>query len=84
VTRGFDAGWRARVDGLEVPVLRVNKAFRGVPLPAGTHEIEMVYRPPAVGWGLLVSGMSIGMTVLLALVGGQSRRRGTAPPTEDE
>ena len=39
-------GWTASVDGREVPMLRVDYAFRAVPLAAGEHEIVMRYRIP--------------------------------------
>ncbi|HAF14093.1 MAG TPA: hypothetical protein DCK99_10430 [Blastocatellia bacterium] len=48
-------GWRARVDGNAVDVLRVNYNLRGVALPAGEHHVEFVYRPKSVLIGLLVS-----------------------------
>lgn len=55
LTDGAATGWRARVDGRPVEVRRVNGAFRGVEAPAGRHQIELVYRPSSVYWGLGVS-----------------------------
>jgi hypothetical protein len=55
----YDPGWRARVDGEPAPILRANVAFRAVPVPAGRHEVEMVYRPRSVTLGLLTSGAAI-------------------------
>jgi hypothetical protein len=37
-------GWSATVDGAAAPLLRVDYAFRAVPLPAGEHEVVMRYR----------------------------------------
>ena len=51
VTESFDPGWRAWVDGAPAPVWRANAIFRGVPVAAGDHRVEMRYRPPAVAWG---------------------------------
>jgi hypothetical protein len=73
VTDGYDAGWRARIDGETVPVLRANLAFRAVALPAGSHEVEMTYETPGLGPGLTVSGLSLAGA--LAFVGLRSRRR---------
>jgi len=60
----YDPGWSARVDGRPAPVLRADVAFRAVSVPAGLHQIEMVYRPRALPWGGAVS--------LLALAAGLS------------
>jgi hypothetical protein len=66
-------GWQATVDGEAVPILRANYAFRAVRLEAGTHSVEMVYRPRAVAVGVAVS-----LASLAALAGGLClvRRRG--------
>jgi uncharacterized membrane protein YfhO len=48
-------GWRAYLDGRQVEVLRVNYAQRGVPVPAGEHEVSFRYRPASVVAGLAVS-----------------------------
>ncbi len=55
-------GWRARVNGKAVPLVRANHAFRAVPVPPGVSEVEMGYSPrliavvlPFVGAALLAS-----------------------------
>jgi hypothetical protein len=54
----FDPGWRAWVDGKPERVLRANVSFRAVHVPAGSHRVEMRYRPRAVYGGLVVSAVS--------------------------
>jgi hypothetical protein len=54
----YDAGWRARVDGIPTPVRRANVGFRAVAVPAGRHVVTSTYRPGAVGAGLAVSVLS--------------------------
>ena len=68
----YDPGWTATVDGRPAPVLRANVAFRGVPVPAGRHEVEMVYRPRAVLRGLALTFASL-LVACAALV--VARRR---------
>ncbi|HEY4688280.1 MAG TPA: YfhO family protein [Anaerolineae bacterium] len=51
-------GWRARVDGQPVAVLRANVAFRAVAFPAGEHTIEFRYEPDSVRLGAWISGVS--------------------------
>jgi hypothetical protein len=62
----FDPGWKALVDGSPVPVLPANVAFRGVPVPAGRHEVEMRYRPRSVSLGLAIS-LVVGLGLLYCL-----------------
>jgi uncharacterized membrane protein YfhO len=62
----FDPGWRATVDGKAAALLRGNVAFQAVPLPAGTHRVELVYRPRSVIWGGLITTLAV--MVALALV----------------
>ena len=77
LVEAYDPGWRAFVDGQEVPVLRANTAFRAVALPAGNHEVEFRYRPRGVTLGLSVSLIALGAAT--ALVGGHRYRRTRAP-----
>lgn len=58
-------GWRADVNGQEVPVLRVNGAFRGVRIEApGTYTIRFRYRP--VYWNLTVVLAFLGILVVVS------------------
>jgi hypothetical protein len=74
-------GWRARVDGRDVPVLRANLAFRAVAVSAGTHRIDYVYRP---GWMLAGLGVSAAAVLAGAAAGTMAwrRARGSAPAPE--
>ncbi|MEW6270271.1 MAG: YfhO family protein, partial [Thermodesulfobacteriota bacterium] len=58
-------GWRTLLDGEAVPTLLVDTAFRGVALPAGEHEVEMVYVPRSFHAGVALSAVSL---LLVALV----------------
>ncbi len=55
VTDTYYPGWLARVDGAEAPIQRANLAFRAVRLEAGAHQIEFVYQPPWLRWGIGIS-----------------------------
>lgn len=43
----YEKGWKAFVDGNEVPYLRADYVLRGLPLPAGEHTVEWRFRAPA-------------------------------------
>jgi len=67
VFNAFESGWRAEVDGAAAPVERANAAFQAVRLESGTHRIELTYRPPGLGEGLLLGLAGILATVLAAI-----------------
>jgi hypothetical protein len=76
LTETFWAGYpHAQVDGVPAHVYRVNHAFIGIPVSAGSHRILVQYRPRNFSLMLLVSGISAG---LLGLGWGLARRRPAA------
>lgn len=75
--RGPD-GWRARAgDGRVLETLTVNGAFLGVIVPPNARRVELVFRPPGLGLGLLLAGAS-SVAAALGFVA-MSRRRRLAP-----
>jgi hypothetical protein len=62
-------GWRATVDGVPVPVLRANYAFRALRLRPGQHQVRLTFAPRLWTIGLAISGLT-----LLALMGWGGRR----------
>ncbi len=68
----YPEGWKAFIADKEVTIDRVNYILRGLPIPAGTHQIEFRFEPEVyfvgnkVMWGfnialLLLSGFAIGV-----------------------
>lgn len=65
LTVPYDKGFIATVDGSPVSCERVNLAFLGFPLSAGTHEIVITYHAPGakagmvctIGTGIVVAGL---------------------------
>jgi uncharacterized membrane protein YfhO len=74
----YDAGWVAAVDGVPMPVLRVNHFMRGVPLPAGAHTIVFTFAPRSLQLGAGLALLGLGLAGLLVVVDwrGQTARRG--------
>ena len=78
VNQTFFRGWRALVDGREEAPIRVDHALTGVVVAAGTHEVELAYRPASFTAGAAGSaGALLALGVLLFLRG---RRRDDAAP----
>jgi len=75
--------WKARVDGEEVEVLRANHALRAVPVPAGSHTVELSYEST-----ILRSSLGLSLVSLAALLGWMGldllRARRAEPVTEGE
>lgn len=63
----YQPGWRAELDGRDVPIWQANYALRAVRVPKGQHRLTMTFEPPAVRTGLMVTGVS---ALGLLLVGG--------------
>lgn len=67
-------GWRAWIDRREQPIFTTDIAFRGLPVPAGRHRIEMRFAPP-VWRGAVVSGIALAALFWCAASAIISRRR---------
>lgn len=73
ISDNYHPGWKAKIENEPVPVFRANYVMRAVPVPAGSHRVEMrfeseMYKPYIVtllGW--------IGMTI--AVIGGYFWRK---------
>jgi hypothetical protein len=62
--------WRVRVDGRPAELLRVDHAFRGVRVPAGSHEVVFTYEDRAMRLGV-----GLTLATVLALAGAWAWRR---------
>jgi uncharacterized membrane protein YfhO len=51
----FDPGWHSSVDDRAAPVIKADVGLLGVVLPAGKHTVELVYRPPFLYLGGVVT-----------------------------
>lgn len=74
----YPAGWAATVSGEPAPIVAVDHLLRGVPVPAGQHEIVMTFAPRSHTLGVTLSALSTllvygGIALLLGL--GFARRR---------
>jgi len=63
LTQAYFPGWQATIDGAPAPLVRADYAFQGLYVPAGSHQVEIVYRPRS----LLVGG-ALSLAALVAAV----------------
>jgi uncharacterized membrane protein YfhO len=54
----YAPGWRAFVDDEEVSVFAADYILRGVPVPAGSHRIELRYDPESLRLGVWISAVT--------------------------
>lgn len=64
---GPDKGWKVYVDDQPARLIRANYALRAMRVPAGKHTIEMRFDPDSVRIGKIISVVSSGLLLLLAL-----------------
>lgn len=63
-------GWKAYLDGNEVPIYKANFAFRAVAVPAGAHSLVMRYEPRiykpllVVSWSTILFGLGLWATII--------------------
>ncbi|MFZ6005533.1 MAG: YfhO family protein [Actinomycetota bacterium] len=60
-------GWSARVDGSAVPIEEANGMYIGVRVPDGAERVELRYAAPGLRRGLVVSGASLVVALLILL-----------------
>ncbi|PKN80870.1 MAG: hypothetical protein CVU48_00510 [Candidatus Cloacimonetes bacterium HGW-Cloacimonetes-1] len=65
----YPAGWKAYLDGKEIPIYATNYILRGMVIPAGTHKLELNFAPESYQKGIQYSGIGL-LVTLLALAGG--------------
>src|SRR5690606_22950110 len=60
----YDKGWKAYVDGEEIPYLRANYVLRAAQLPGGNHKVEFKFEPRSYYIG---ENISLIASILLVL-----------------
>ena len=68
-------GMAILVDGEKATVEKVNTAFVGARIPAGTHEIEVRFCPPGKKAGLAMSAAGIGVLILCPVRDRRKKKR---------
>jgi len=81
----YPVGWKAFLDGKEIPIYRANYLFRAVVVPAGQHKLEMKFQPKGFYLGKNLS-LAANIIVLggLGFFGFDYWRRKKIPKQADE
>jgi uncharacterized membrane protein YfhO len=65
----YPKGWNAYIDGKKAEYYKTNYVLRGMPIPAGKHEIQFVFEPSSYDTGNRISYFS---SILILLIMGGS------------
>jgi hypothetical protein len=72
----YDRGWKAYIDGKEVPIIRTNYVLRGFNVPAGKHEIKFEFKPESYYTGERISlFVNIAILIFFVIAGIQIYRK---------
>ena len=74
----YPKGWKMLLDGKEVSYIKANYLLRAVFVPAGNHEVRMVFEPEVIEKGKVISMSAFGIFLLLSVGGFLKFRRKTA------
>ncbi|WP_271809507.1 YfhO family protein [Clostridium beijerinckii] len=70
----YDKGWTVKVDGIEVNTHKVNVGLLGVEMKQGGHNVELIYQPPLLKMGMILSIFTAVILVLLKVCNRKFRR----------
>jgi hypothetical protein len=78
----FFPGWKARVNGVQTPVIRADHAFRGVIVPSGKGTLQFDYEPESFYGGVFLAFLSA--TALLTWAGLSLKLRNPKSETRNQ
>lgn len=81
----YPAGWNAYINGTPAPIYRADYLLRAVPIPEGSHSVEMRFEPQGHRMGIWIAGIStlIVYGAVLVMLGLRWRRRPVSAPEGD-
>ncbi len=71
-------GWKAMIDHRPSQIVPVDVALIGIPVPAGVHEVVLVFQPLSFRIGLGLTTLSIVVLLAIVALDVRSRRETTA------
>lgn len=64
----YVSGWKARLDGKPVSLMRVDTSLQGILIPGGKHHVEFWYDPAAFWHGVHISLFCGGLLIILCWI----------------
>ncbi|MFW6201319.1 MAG: hypothetical protein ACOC8B_01960 [Gemmatimonadota bacterium] len=81
ISDNYYEAWRAEVDGQRAPLLRADHTLRAVPVPAGTHTVELEYRSDVLRAS---AAASVALLLGLLAIGASPAVLGIVRPDDDD
>ena len=78
----YAEGWKAYVDGEEVPIFTTNIKYMGIDIKKGKHEIKFTYRTPLIREGIYITAGSVAAYIIGCFVIFMLRRSKKKKETE--
>jgi hypothetical protein len=82
LTDTWHSGWKAKVNGTDAEIVKVEGAFRGIPVKKGPYKIDLFYHLPAIGIGVWLAVASLVFLLLCLLIERRFSRRATVEPKD--
>ena len=76
ISENYHTNWSVAVDGQAAEMLRANYVWKGVAVPAGSHEVEFRYFSRSLAWSRAATFLSLLLVAGIAIH--QVRRRSAA------
>ncbi len=76
LTDQYYPGWVARIDGKQLPVMRVDYCFRGVAVPKGRHLVTFSFEPQSFKNGLRLASVGFFLVLVTGVAYGLRLRGG--------
>ena len=80
----YEVGWTVKVDGIEVEPQTFANTMLAIPVSAGSHSIELAYKPDGLNLGILISLGSLLLLCLLTAATHAYRKRQTGFARDQE
>lgn len=74
ISQAFYHCWKATMDGQPAEIFAANFAFQGLRVSPGSHTIVLEYRDSRFRFGMAISFITLGIVVILALLGGTKKQ----------
>ncbi|MFH1233300.1 MAG: YfhO family protein, partial [Patescibacteria group bacterium] len=60
-------GWQAKIDSKPIEIYKANYTFRAIPIPAGKHIIEFIFKPKSYLIGKTISLFAVLILIILKI-----------------
>lgn len=78
----YDEGWSVKVDGTEVPLVKIGDALIGINLDEGEHTVEFSYEPQGLKLGITISTATLALLLIVLIIKKFTAGKKKNPPSE--